>query len=399
MVWEEGGEGGYVQNPQGVHHVFFTGDARPRAPPILEVSNMKLEENDACQVILFDSKNAALFYEPQDATAVRRSIAFDLYVNLHVPGFDDNVDAINEAACRTMTLGHLLTTTPIPGYNDRFHQLLFSPESIEAIFAKLAQLNIGPPPNTTPVATEDPNLKIKFQQWEAENIAKAATIFNAPLRLQGTYNNTLDFQDRLRARMLNDMRRSFLGLRFFPHKPRDGDKEPARIWIRDMGMTEIVLRVGQYFPIALPLHQPHLIPPHKLSLGGAAIYQNALELIANGYADADGLLYSVGTLAQALGDAFGAYKEIQHNPEPEINDNDLLIYQTRCLYLFWCADYVAGCMSRRVKSEFVKPKVAKAKKGAMGRDAHALLLNYVAWCLFVDELPPRPFHVRQPVDA
>ena len=87
--------------------------------------------------------------------------------------------------------------------------------------------------------------------------------------------------------------------------------------------------------------------------------------------------------------------------EPWVTDEDLLLYCTRSLYLFWCADCLARYPVRLKRGSIMLREVRDVKIVKLREEAthiaKVLLKNWVAWTLFVESLPKGAFNVRLPV--
>ena len=96
--------------------------------------------------------------------------------------------------------------------------------------------------------------------------------------------------------------------------------------------------------------------------------------------------------------------------EPWVDEMDLWVFRARCVYLFWCAEWVAGFMygfgdagEDGDQNESISEngeedgKVEEREKKEMRGVAVSLLGNWRAWACIVEVLPGRPFRVRKSV--
>jgi hypothetical protein len=145
-----------------------------------------------------------------------------------------------------------------------------------------------------------------------------------------------------------------------------------------------------------------LTPTANLHKFAKLLERRCLELIGMGFIDGESRLPSMAALACAFGNTINGLKEVQIVAEPWIEDLDLQVYRTRCLYLFWCADWLACYLVKPVTGPLMIINADMAIAGARGirrevcRMAIVFLRNWVAWSLFVEGLPQGGFFVRRP---
>jgi hypothetical protein len=145
-----------------------------------------------------------------------------------------------------------------------------------------------------------------------------------------------------------------------------------------------------------------LVSTANLQKYAKMLEQRCLELIGIGFTDDAHRLPSMAALVCAVGNAIHGLKEVQVVTDPWIEESDLQVYRTRCLYLFWCADWLVCYLVKPVAGPFMAIDEDRAIAGArnLGKEvrqiATVLLRNWVAWGLFVEGLPQGGFFVRRP---
>jgi hypothetical protein len=91
--------------------------------------------------------------------------------------------------------------------------------------------------------------------------------------------------------------------------------------------------------------------------------QRCLELIGVGFVDDGGHLPSIAALAAAFGEAMNGLKQIQLELEPWVEGADLQVFRTRCLYLFWCAEWLVCYLVKPTPGPYMMINAEKATDG------------------------------------
>jgi hypothetical protein len=131
------------------------------------------------------------------------------------------------------------------------------------------------------------------------------------------------------------------------------------------------------------------IPTKILQSMATTIELGAVEASANGFIDETCVLISLPSFVVALGQALNGPKAAQMEAKPQIDKLDLQIYRTRCLYLFWCADWLLEYLTTAkqglcpIEVEAVYMTYVQKTLKLM---ASKLLRNWVAWGMFVEKL-------------
>jgi hypothetical protein len=145
-----------------------------------------------------------------------------------------------------------------------------------------------------------------------------------------------------------------------------------------------------------------LISTSSLRGIGYRIEVTCSELVGVGFVDKASLLPAIGSLASKLGAVLDGTKEVSVSAEPWVTDGDLQVFRTRCLYLFWCADWLARYLASPEKGTLMIRDVSENEMIEMREEATRvarwLLRNWVAWGLFVEELPIGGFTVRRALE-
>ena len=408
FVWEHFGDA--MQKPSGDHHIFLTGDTTPHQLP--EVSSTRKERDSSAVTILYNAQNVALYYECEDAIVSRRSISLDFHVN-----YINNDDLLmlditpsTDTKFKELTLPNLITQFPIQDYDFHFHRLLFHPSSLASISTTLSTLSI---PHISHLPSPLPTLKFRYEIWHADNLSHIPrSLASHPLDpLLGTYTTPIAFQQRLCLEMRLDIHRP-LGCDMFPRSRFDAHREWARTWIRDLPSETIFTHLTPYHSSLcnFPITRDQILPTKTLKWLAEYIEQKALSLMERCGENGGGLLYSMGCLARSLGEVLDGMKEGQVVEEPWIDETDLWVFRARCVYLFWCAEWVAGFMCGLGdagvdggQSEDItegvegKKKVREREQREMRGVAVSLLGNWRAWACVVEGLAERPFQVRKSV--
>ncbi|OAL52949.1 hypothetical protein IQ07DRAFT_584949 [Pyrenochaeta sp. DS3sAY3a] len=140
-----------------------------------------------------------------------------------------------------------------------------------------------------------------------------------------------------------------------------------------------------------------LLPTTVMCEAAEAIHKDCQILIALGCRDADSIMPCVAALALSLGKALHENKA-EHTAEapavPSTQSLDFQVFGTRCLYLFWCAEWLSGYLvgSREENEEKGMIKYMESaiwNMAAVRRStaciAGSLLRNWVAWRMFTEE--------------
>ncbi|CAO2653243.1 Nn.00g026540.m01.CDS01 [Neocucurbitaria sp. VM-36] len=399
LVWET--QHGEMKSASGKHHVFLTGDATPR--PLRTMNTV--DGNDTAPLsIIYDSKSAALYYDCPDPEAIRHSVTVEFHLNTIL---DDDIQLLS-AQCEQkdfeeLTLTKLVTKFPIANYSALFHHLLFNTESLNAIAAKLSTLDISRP-EPLPHTCKHP-IKEAFEGYKKENWARVPPTIKsmeADVRISGTYSAPARFLDRLCIKACRSVHLP-IGLDLFPQTTLEGNIESARKSIRDLPSECVEMRLVEYGPALLVQYTSlDLLSTMDLHRLATLIGRRCLELISMGFVDAVCNLPSIAALAPTLGKALNGPIEIQVSQEPWVDESDLQVYGTRCLYLFWCADWLVCYLEKPDEGPFMLVDIKKDIDAlrTMRADVHnvsqLLLRNWVAWGLFVEGLPKGGFFVRRP---
>ncbi|KAF2824816.1 hypothetical protein CC86DRAFT_420044 [Ophiobolus disseminans] len=372
FVWEV--RDGQVCSTSDDHSIFL-GDSIPHElKRASSIGNAGVVELSA---IIYDSRNASLVYECQDAKAVRHSISLDF----HVHDTPDDMLSLpadmkqQEFEPKGRTLMELLTCCPGPGYSSHSHCSLFSPDSLTAIVDKLSRINVPQP--TLP---SDPQPQF-FQQMERCKLENQCHIPPDILRMghdifiSGTYLTTAMFIHNVVFKARRDVH-LHLGWDLVPQNRIEEECDSARKFIRDISamlMQEMANSIGRW----------------------------CRKLCATGYVSSPDVLAVLPMFTSALGLALNGPKEIQENPEPKIDGNDFQVYRTRCLYLFWCTKCLVDYLGKPLAGPFMLEQLDKRNIAAyrfrVGICAGLLQRNWVAWSMFVEGLPRGEMVVRRPV--
>ncbi|KAF2125789.1 hypothetical protein P153DRAFT_399929 [Dothidotthia symphoricarpi CBS 119687] len=396
VVWEI--RDGKPSSPSGTHHIFLAGDATPH--PLAALRHLGQE---TLMTVIYNSQSAALYYDCQNPGVVRNSITLDFHVNV-VTNDDLNMISVDAVKQDHLNLTQLLTNFPIHDYDAHFHRLLFDPNSLSAIFSKLLSLNISISPPTPPPTPTKTSLEQRFDAYMKENhacIPPEILDLEHDIPISGNYDSPSSLLDRICLKARRDVHLN-LGIDLFPQVPVAEQQEWARKYIRDLPREIIFQRLAQYLQIITqcPFTNNDLVPVRQLKPLASHIEMRCFELISTGFIDDMSLLPSIASFAAAIGSALDGPKEAQVVPDPWIQDADLQIFRTRCLYLFWCADWLARYLVRPVQGAIMTMEVRQQDLAGVRREiilmAQALLRNWLAWGLFVDGLPNRPFIVRRP---
>lgn len=399
IVWET--QHGEAKSASGKHHIFLTGDATPQR---LQILSSVEDRDNAPMTIIYDSKSAALSYDGPDPGAVRKSITLDFHLNTVA---DDDIQLLStqydQMDLKELTLAKLLTSFPGVNYAALFHTLLFEPKSLNAIVAKLSTLEISKP--EPPPDSAGHSLNQAFEAYRRENLARIPPTIKrmeTDILITGMYGAPAVFLERLCVKACRSIHLP-IGRNLFPQTPLEENIECARKFIRDLPRSIVENRLAEYAPTLFGQYRRlDLMSTMTLHRTGTLIGQRCLELISKGFVDADCLLPSIAALAPTFGKALNGPKEIEIVQEPWVDDHDLDVYGTRCLYLFWCTDWLVCYLKNPEEGPFMLADSDKAledtrrMRPAIEDAARSLLRNWVAWGLLVEALPRGGFTVRQP---
>jgi hypothetical protein len=116
------------------------------------------------------------------------------------------------------------------------------------------------------------------------------------------------------------------------------------------------------------------------------------ERINSGFIDPINVLSSIPSFAGALGQVINGEKEYGKFPQMQVRQYDLQLSRTRCLNLFWCADYMAHLHSKAVPRPCMFKEVSKQEMDAgrtqMAWAARMSVRDWVDWGLVGDMMPP-----------
>jgi hypothetical protein len=403
LVWEE--HNGKPRGPSGKHHLFLSGQGSG-AQPLKTASLMSSDKGKASSVILYDAKSSALVYECQDPEAVRHSISLDFHTHTMT---DDVLDLLATSEPTTLdlesiTLSDLLLSFPVSNYSNHFHRILFSPDSLQAIISKLSSIDISATQliPLSPPATQQPFLQ-RLEDYKRDNhshIPRDILSLEKDIFISGTYTSTSRFLEKLCQKARRDVHLP-LGWDLVPQNPIEENREWARKIIRNLPGTLIHQRFAKQAPALtrVSYNTNDLLSTGQLQNLATGIEKRYLEVIGNGFIDESSVLPSMPSFVAALGSALNGPKEIQACAEPRVDEQDLQMYRTRSLYLFWCADWLENYLGEAIPGPFMivkaNSKEVEKMKGEMGLMARALLRNWAAWGCLMEVLPSGEFCIRQ----
>jgi hypothetical protein len=405
LVWEE--REGEEATSMGNHHIFHSGDATPRRLATARVAggdHGNATHKNAPTTIVYNSENTALVYECQDPAVIRHSINLDFHLNTMgeqlVRLF--NPLELSEIQAAELTLGDLLTNFAIPNYQQHFHRLLFSPDSLQAIVRRLSRLDV--PTLDLSIPSEQGKLNKRLNAYKQENhahIPRSVRSMENDISISRSFQSAASFLENLRFKAQRDVHLP-IGMDLFPYDLLDEDREWARKFLRD-AVGEIIARRFTEYTAALTKTTytvQDLLSPTQLEMFANKINERCLELAIAGYTDPHHMLTTLPSFASALGKAINGFKEAQATTEPWVDETDRQIFRTRCLYLFWCADWLLDYMGKPIEGQLMLKKLSKTEVARIRSDialvARMLLLNWVAWGLFTERIQPGGFWVRRP---
>jgi hypothetical protein len=239
---------------------------------------------------------------------------------------------------------------------------------------------------------------IRFRLYIAENlwhIPPDILHSGNDVCLKGMYLSSTAFLDGVVLKARYDVHFT-VGITLFLQSQIEENMEYARKFIRDFPRELIAKRVTYYEQTLTytPYTVGDLLPTSQIYQYATFVQHCYLELISVGFVDEWCCLHSMSALAHAIGKAMNGLKRVQLDPEPLIETLDLQVYGARCLYLFWCADWLVTYLEAPKEGPFMLFECVKAElmahmKDMLGVTARILLRNWVAWGFFVDDLPQR----------
>ncbi|EAT77954.2 hypothetical protein SNOG_14762 [Parastagonospora nodorum SN15] len=355
LLWEE--RDGKTRGISGTHHV-FRGSEGLQSHALQTIGHLDEAEAVLPMTMIYDSKNATIMYQCSEKDAVRHGISLDF--SLVAP--DDEVNLLSnrsEVVHLEPTLGGLLLDFPTSRYYHYFHKLLFEDDSVHAIVRKLCCLKVS---ESTGSASQN----------------------EATLLRRSLYRSALILKARRDVHLT-------LGADIIPQDAIEDNRKCARKYIRNMSGVEVEKRLERYAQdLSNTFHSyGDLIPTKILQSMATTIELGAVEATANGFIDETCVLISLPSFVVALGQALNGPKAAQMESTPQIDGLDLQIYRTRCLYLFWCADWLLEYL-RTAKQGFCPMEVEAVYIAYVRRNlklmASKLLRNWVAWGMFVETI-------------
>jgi hypothetical protein len=392
LVWEEHGE--ESRSPSGSHHIFLNGSGLHSQ--VLKTACLSSNEASTPVAIIYNSKTAALVYDCQKPDTVRNSISLDFQVET-TP--DDVLELLadpyeTEINISSTSLVDLILNFPVRGYSTCFHNHLFSPASLQAIANKLASIEISPAPPFSPLSQH-----VFLRHPDAYGSRKRS---RRPLNINmghdvcisGPHPSLALFIQSLSLRARRDMH-SGLGWDLFPHDIMEENRERARKYLRDMPAILVTKRLELYAQVLVSTtYTAHdLLSTDQLQILSRMIEHRCNEFIGNGYVDPDLVLNSMPPFAAALGKALNGPKEVDQVTRTCVDELSCQYYRTRCMYLFWCADWLANHHDRLAPGPFMLMKISEADRQKSQEEimsmAKVLLRNWVAWGLILEWFPPQ----------
>jgi hypothetical protein len=220
--------------------------------------------------------------------------------------------------------------------------------------------------------------------------------------LSDTYPHPTAFLDRLYLKARRDLYLP-LGWGIMPQTPIEEDREWARTRSATCPATWCA-RISQYAGehTAVPFKEQDLLSVTELRFIATSIETHCLNLVGKGYVDNSCLLPSMSLFAAALCTILGSFKEAGSTPEPWVTALDLQIFRTRCMYLFWCADWLEIYYARAAPGPYMVDNdemegALKTWRGEMAQMVQLLLRNWVACGFMIDSLPEWDLFVGQGV--
>lgn len=396
--WED--RDGDVKPLSGQHHLFLSGDATPQK---ISAATSNGEANASNPItILYDTKNASLVYDCQEAGVIRRSISLDFH--LHITPSDElsRLSEFREGSqVEGMEIIDLLTSCPEEGYEVHFQRLLCNPKSLAAMVQMLSR--IDPPAPCYCAPPSNAAFSKRVDDYKRDNVASIPPEilnFGKDIQVSGIYSTPMVFLQNLTTKACRDVHLP-LGWDLFPYKVTDDIREVARKYFRDMSEKSVGMRIGAYMSTLMktPYSSQDLLSTAQLQGLAEQIVQGSLELMTDGYVSIADVLLCILSFVQALGRALNGPNEAQGRSESWFDESGLHLYRTRCLYLFWCVDFLLDYLEKPIEGPFMMMRMRKEDIASMrvqGESmARMLLRNWVAWGLFVEGLPKGGFRVKK----
>jgi hypothetical protein len=390
-----------VKPLSGQHHLFLSGDATPQK--IIAATSTGGANASNPTTILYDTKNASLVYDCQEAAVIRHSISLDFH--LHITPKDE-LSRLSElradlSQAEGMELIELLTSCPEEGYEMHFQRLLCNPKSLAAMVQMLSRID---PPAPCPCSTPSNAAFLKrVDDYKRDNVASIppeTLNFEHDIQVSGIYTTPMVFLQNLTSKACRDVHLP-LGWNLFPYETTDDTREVARKYFRDMSEKSVGMRIGAYMSTLMktPYSPQDLLSTAQLQELAEQIGHASLELITLGYVSIADVLPCIPSFVQALGRALNGPKEAQGRSESWFDESGLHLYRTRCLYLFWCVEFLVDYLGKPIEGPFMMMRMRKADiasiRGQVESLARMLLRNWVAWGLFVEGLPKGGFRVKK----
>lgn len=387
LVLEE--QDGKTRGVSGTHHV-FRGSEGLQSQILQTIGHLDEGKAVPPTTMIYDAKNATIMYQCLGKDAVRHSISLDF--SLVAP--EDEIDLVStrdEVVHLELTLGGLLLDFPIPSYYRYFHKLLFEDDPSHAIVRKLCSLKI--PELTGSVPQNEDTLLKRCELYSQDNTAMIPPdilhLADEISLLRG-HNFSASYRNALILKARRDVHLT-LGADLIPQDAIEDNRECARKYIRDMPGVKVENRLERYAQDLRNKSHSYedLIPTKILQSMATTIELGAVEASANGFIDETCVLISLPSFVVALGQALNWRKAAQMEAKPQIDKLDFQIYRTRCLYLFWCADWLLEYL--RTAKQGLCPIEVEAVYMAYVRKtlklmASKLLRNWVAWGMFVEKI-------------
>jgi hypothetical protein len=386
LVWEE--IEGQIQGESGSHHVYLGQD--PEASLLPKATLLESRASSVLSTILYESKDVSIMHECLEDNIIRHSISLDF----HRHAIDDEVHRlVSEPAQIGVTntnLGKLLLGCSFPQYDERFRKLVFGGKALQAIIDKLSSLGMDTSSKSPPL----PNQKA-CKRWVDDYDIENRTAIPQDIRhleddvcIAGTCYTNISFMNMLILKARRDVHLP-IGADLIPLSSIEDNRESARKYIRNMSSGLVKHRIEQYADvISRPYSHQDLMTTNDMQAWASFIETIALNTVGLGFVDESSVLVALPAFVSTLGNALNGPKEIEMSPDPTITEKDTQIYRSRCLYLFWCAEWLVGYLGRPVPGPFMldeaDTKVVQMR-GQMALMAEHLLRNWVAWGLLVEK--------------
>ncbi|KAL5113257.1 hypothetical protein ACEQ8H_008873 [Pleosporales sp. CAS-2024a] len=288
-----------------------------------------------------------------------------------------------------------MTTPSTVLYNPRSATiiLVFGQDSLVAILNKLSTLTVPDAP-ARPFQSKTSSLLKRQELYNEDNKANIPhSVLNLPVNIRLSSADTsspADFFLRATFRARRDVHMA-LGADMMPQNAIEDHRECARRYVRDMPPTLVVRRLGMYANdlCRMPYAPRDMMePPHLHRL--AKIIENfALQVMATGCVDDTFVLISLPCFVNALGGALDGPNATCTDDPLLIDEVDIQIYQTRCLYLFWCADWLRWYLENMKQGPVPLPTLdftVAGVRGTMAMVSRMLLRNWAAWARIAEEV-------------